>query len=75
MARLTIVDPAQATGDTKELLDAVKAKIGSTRMAEIGPPNREIDVRPVEPPVPRELPLEPAPVPQEPVPEQEPVRA
>ena len=39
MARLTIVDPAQATGDnTKELLDAVKAKIGSTRMAEIGPP-------------------------------------
>ena len=29
MARLTIVDPAQATGETKELLDAVKAKIGS----------------------------------------------
>ena len=29
MARLTIVDPAQATGETKELLDAVKAKMGS----------------------------------------------
>jgi uncharacterized peroxidase-related enzyme len=29
MARLTIVDPAQATGETKELLDAVKASMGS----------------------------------------------
>ena len=29
MARLTIVDPAQATGETKELFDAVKAKMGS----------------------------------------------
>src|SRR5918992_3571123 len=29
MARLTIVDPAQATGETKELLDAVKAKTGA----------------------------------------------
>jgi hypothetical protein len=29
MARLTIVDPAQATGETKELLDAVKASMGA----------------------------------------------
>jgi uncharacterized peroxidase-related enzyme len=29
MARLTIIDPAQATGETKELLDEVKAKIGA----------------------------------------------
>jgi uncharacterized peroxidase-related enzyme len=29
MARLTLIDPAQATGETKELLEAVKAKIGS----------------------------------------------
>src|SRR5919107_402500 len=28
MARLTIVDPAQATGETKELLDEVKASMG-----------------------------------------------
>ena len=30
MARLTIVDPAQATGETKELFDAVKAKMGAS---------------------------------------------
>jgi uncharacterized peroxidase-related enzyme len=29
MARLTIVDPAQATGETKELFDAVKASLGA----------------------------------------------
>jgi uncharacterized peroxidase-related enzyme len=29
MARLTIVDPAQATGETKELFDAVKAHMGA----------------------------------------------
>ena len=29
MARLTIVDPAQATGETKELFDAVKASMGA----------------------------------------------
>ena len=29
MARLTIVDPAQATGETKELLDSVKASMGA----------------------------------------------
>ena len=29
MARLTMIDPAEATGETKELLDAVKAKMGS----------------------------------------------
>ena len=35
-------------------------------MADIGRPEREIDVRPAEAPVPQELPL-PAPAPQEPV--------
>ena len=29
MARLTIVDPAQATGETQELFDAVKASMGA----------------------------------------------
>src|ERR671915_228424 len=29
MARLTIVDPAQATGETKELFDSVKASMGA----------------------------------------------
>src|SRR5919106_3799406 len=29
MARLTMIDPARATGETKELLDAVKAKMGA----------------------------------------------
>ena len=29
MARLTIVDPAQATGETKELFDVVKARMGA----------------------------------------------
>jgi hypothetical protein len=38
-------------------------------MAEIGKPEREIDVRPAEAPVPRELPIEPAaPTPAEPDP-------
>ena len=46
-----------------------------TLMAEIGQPEREIDVRPVESPVPRELPLDPpAPAPREPAPS-EPVPA
>lgn len=43
-------------------------------MAEIGPPERELDVRPAELPVPSELPLDPpVPAPREPAPEQEPV--
>ena len=29
MARLTMIDPAQATGETKELFDAVKASMGA----------------------------------------------
>src|ERR671918_451475 len=29
MARLTMIDPAQATGETKELFDAVKAKLAA----------------------------------------------
>ena len=29
MRRLTIVDPARATGETKELFDAVKASMGA----------------------------------------------
>src|SRR5918999_5234541 len=29
MGRLTMIDPARATGETKELLDAVKAKMGA----------------------------------------------
>ena len=29
MARLTIVDPAQATGETQELFGAVKASMGA----------------------------------------------
>jgi hypothetical protein len=38
-------------------------------MAEIGKPEREIDVRPAEAPVPRELPINPpAPAPAEPDP-------
>ena len=45
-----------------------------TLMAEIGQPEREIDVRPAELPVPSELPLDPpVPAPREPAPEQEPV--
>ena len=44
-------------------------------MAEIGLPEREIDVRPPVLPLPRELPTEAPPVPREPRPAEEPVRA
>jgi hypothetical protein len=44
-------------------------------MAEIGQPEREIEVRPAEPPVPRELPLEPSQAPTEPEPAEKPVPA
>jgi hypothetical protein len=47
-----------------------------TKMAEIGRPEREIDVRPAELPLPRELPLEPPlPGPREPIPAEDPVPA
>ena len=66
MARLTIVDPAQATGGERDW--------DGTLMAEIGQPERQIVVRPGELPVPSELPLDaPVAAPREPVPEQEPV--
>jgi hypothetical protein len=42
-------------------------------MAEIGRPVREIEVRPVEVPVPEELPIEPPPAPREPRPAEDPV--
>jgi hypothetical protein len=45
-------------------------------MADIGVPEREIEVRPSELPLPRELPIEPAvPEPAEPRPAEEPVPA
>ena len=45
-------------------------------MADIGRPDREIDVRPVEVPLPRELPVEPpAPAPREPEPAEDTVPA
>ena len=44
-------------------------------MAEIGRPEREIEVRPSELPLPTELPLEPAPAPSEPTPVEDPVPA
>jgi hypothetical protein len=45
-------------------------------MADIGKPEREIDVRPTEVPLPFELPAEPpAPGPREPTPAQDPVPA
>ena len=45
-------------------------------MADIGRPQREIEVRPAELPLPRELPIEPpVPVPEEPSPVEEPVPA
>jgi hypothetical protein len=43
-------------------------------MAEVGQPEREIDVLPAEAPVPSELPFDPpVPAPREPEPEPEPV--
>lgn len=46
------------------------------RMADIGRPEREIDVRPSELPVPSEVPVEsPMPVPREPLPDPDPVPA
>jgi hypothetical protein len=46
------------------------------RMADIGRPEREIDVRPSELPLPRELPIEPpVPGPGEPRPAEDPVPA
>lgn len=48
----------------------------AVRMADIGRPEREIDVRPRELPLPRELPIEPpAPAPDAPRPAEEPVPA
>ena len=44
-------------------------------MADIGRPEREIEVRPTELPLPRELPIEPLPGPAEPRPVEEPVPA
>jgi hypothetical protein len=45
-------------------------------MAEIGRPEREIEVRPAEDPVPRELPIHtPEPAPREPRPVEDPVPA
>jgi hypothetical protein len=46
------------------------------RMADIGKPEREIDVQPLESPLPGELPVEPpAPAPREPAPRPAPVPA
>jgi hypothetical protein len=45
-------------------------------MADIGRPDREIDVRPIDVPLPRELPVEPPPpAPREPEPAEDPVPA
>ena len=57
-------------------MTAASEPVGNGWMADIGRPEREIEVRPSEPPVPSELPVEPpAPMPREPLPDAEPVPA
>lgn len=69
-----ILDLATASRERSSCLTRPERDWDGTLMAEIGQPEREIDVRPAELPVPSGLPLDlPVPAPREPAPEQEPV--
>jgi hypothetical protein len=60
-----------ATRDKRHTL--IKATLGSGGLVEIGEPERTFTVEPLEDPVPRELPAEPAESPASPSPAQEPI--
>jgi hypothetical protein len=63
-------EPVSACGGSRQEQHLVQARFRPGELVEIGEPERTYTVEPLEDPVPRELPTEPAESPVEPSPEE-----
>lgn len=65
-----VPEPVSACGASRQEQHLVQARFRPGELVEIGEPERTYTVEPLEDPVPRELPTEPAESPVEPAPEE-----